>query len=168
MLQVGRMLVLTVVGLSPSSFVVSARDLRQRRAESADPVLTSGLASVCLSIWPLHSILLRTSRINVPHLRQSHPLKHQRISGCLKFTLQPPYACLSAPGLRPVLSRAKNTAVEFHQEAESPHDKIPRPETTSRYSAWLILIHSFNLSSGFATLLALVKTNILARCAHAG
>jgi len=26
----------------------------------------------------------------------------------------------------------KNTAVEFHQEAENPHDKIPRPETTRR------------------------------------
>ena len=52
--------------------------------------------------------------------------------------------------------------MELHQEAESPHDKIPRPETTRRHSTWLILINSFNLSSGFATLLASVKRNILA------
>ena len=166
MLQFGRMPVLIIVVLS-SSLVVSARDLRQRRAESADPMLTSDLASVCLSgLYHLPPSL--TSIFGMS--RQSHPPRHDSIPCCREITLQPQYvyACRSAPGHRPVLTtRAKNTAVEFHQEAESPHDKIPRPEMTRRYSTWLILIHSFSLSSGFATLLALVKRNILARHAHA-
>lgn len=57
--------------------------------------------------------------------------------------------------------------MESHQEAESPRDEIPRLETIRTYSAWLILIHSFSLSSGLVTLLALVKSNILARYTHA-
>jgi hypothetical protein len=107
------------------SHVVSARDLRQRRAESAE--LTSGLASVCLSVYlafTTTSIFLRTFRINVTHLRQSHPIIYHCISGCLGFALQPPY---STPA-----DRLPAIALSDHPSQEHSCGVSPRSRESSR------------------------------------